>query len=152
MLETTSHVVLIDHQELACLSVATRRHAKASDANPRSRGGTNSQSRNTTAWVSLRINKSAEKVSDQGDCNWEGETVLSPQRVAFRSVETNVLLFHGRTRHTNTFAHETRKRSGTPISPSFRHPRLELELSNRATGGHPSVDRSFKCISIMTLR
>jgi hypothetical protein len=88
-------------------------------------------SRNATAWVSLRINKSAEKVSDQGDCNWEGETVLSPQRVAFRSVETNVLLFHGRTRHTNTFAHETRKRSGTPISPSFRHPRLELELSNR---------------------
>jgi hypothetical protein len=40
----------------ACLSVATRRHAKASDANPRSQCGTNSQSRNATPYVSVQIN------------------------------------------------------------------------------------------------
>ena len=49
-----------DRVQLAylCLSVATRRHVTASDANPRSRGGGNSQSRNATACVVVQINES----------------------------------------------------------------------------------------------
>ena len=45
-----------------CLSVATRRQVTASDANPRSRGGMNLQSRHATAYVSLRIDESTAKV------------------------------------------------------------------------------------------
>ena len=45
----------INPQAPARPSVATRRHAKASDANPRSPRGTNSRSRNATACVNLQI-------------------------------------------------------------------------------------------------
>ena len=48
-----------------CLSVATRRHAKASDANPRSPRGTNSQSRNATACANLQINAPVDSSSSE---------------------------------------------------------------------------------------
>ena len=55
----------INPQAPARPSVATRRHAKASDANPRSRRGTISQSRNATACVNLQINARVESSSSE---------------------------------------------------------------------------------------
>ena len=52
----------------------------------------------------------------------DGETVFSLQIVAFRSVETNVQRFHGRTRRSNPFAPSDCERRGTSGLPLFRHP------------------------------
>ena len=52
----------------ACLSVATRRHVTASDANPRSHGATNSQSRNATACVVAQLEESTAQVRGQRFC------------------------------------------------------------------------------------
>jgi hypothetical protein len=52
----------------SCLSVATRRHVTASDANPRSHGVTNSQSRNATACVVGQINEFTAQVRGQRFC------------------------------------------------------------------------------------
>jgi hypothetical protein len=49
----------------ARLSVATRRHAKASDANPRSPRGTNSRSRTATACVSLLNRRTVDSSSSE---------------------------------------------------------------------------------------
>ena len=49
------------HQSPVYPSVATRRHAKASDANPRSPRRTNTQSRNATAGVNLQIDARANE-------------------------------------------------------------------------------------------
>ena len=54
-------------------------------------------------------------LTSAGGRGWDGETVLSPQIVAFRSVETNVQHFHCRTRDSNPFA-----------SPSENAPELSV--------------------------
>ncbi len=48
--------------------------------------------------------------------------MFSLQIVAFRSVETNVQRFHGRTRRSNPFAPSDCERPGTSGLPLFLHP------------------------------
>jgi hypothetical protein len=73
--------------------------------------------------------------SMRGVWGWEGEMVLSPQIVAFRSVETNLLLIHCRTCHSIPFARLGGNRPGIPGLPMFHHPGLGMDVCSAGSCG-----------------